>query len=519
MRSMIRILHASPLLKLASALLLLLAGSVARAGFDHDEWMSEIAAATSQGRSLIVSGRGFGTAKRPIVTLGGRELPVASYVADEITATLPDDLEPGSYLLEVHSFLKWWGWGKRASLAVALGGAGQEGPAGPQGPPGEAGPMGPQGPEGLTWRGHWDPAASYLADDVVELDGSSFVAILPNVASPPPGTDWNLVAAAGADGAQGLVGPMGPMGPAGPQGEAGPIGPVGPVGPAGPQGTAGVSVFATELPAGDGRCVYGGSEFSSATGVTYACNGFPGVQGAGCPAGQYLRGYLADGTPQCGILVCARGTGDCDGDAANGCEGDLTQPESCGACGRACGDAEMCSPQGTCVPALVTQAQVAQIEEWAGRAARWKLCYKHSRDGVALINITPAAAFHRGCDVSGAKFFVAKTTDGVLFGGYNTVGWGGASCGHRTDASAFLFSLTNGFRHDLISAGYAVYACPSRGPAMGSNDFDTNLSTASCTPGTAYACRVGTRGSTECRNDLCGGYLPPIVDLEVYTEY
>jgi hypothetical protein len=169
-------------------------------------------------------------------------------------------------------------------------------------------------------------------------------------------------------------------------------------------------------------------------------------------------------------------------------------------------------------PALVTQGQIAQIEEWAGRAASWRLCYKHSRDGVGLINNSPAAAFHAACDVSGAKFFVAKTAGGVLFGGFTTVGWGG-TCGYRTDGGAFLFSLTNAFRHAVIAPAVAVYACPSYGPTMGTgHDFFTNLASASCSPGAAFACRVGTSGSTECRNDLCGGYQPPIVDLEVYTE-
>jgi hypothetical protein len=466
MRSTIRS-HTSPLLQLASALLVA-AAPAARADADHGEPRSKIVSAAQHGRTLMISGEQFGTHRRPLVTLGERELPVVSFGDDAITATLPDVIEPASYWLRVHSFTKRHA--KRATLAVTLGaGAASQGPAGPQGP------AGGQGAKGLTWRGHWDPAAAYYVDDAVELDGSSFVAIVPNVASPPPGVDWDLLAAAGAPGVQGpqgLVGPMGPMGPAGstgpagpagatgavgPQGEAGPAGPAGPAGsqgeagpagPAGPQGIAGVSVTATALPAGDGPCRYGGTEFSSATGVTYACNGFPG------PAG------------------------------------------------------------------LVTPAQIEQIELWADHAASWKVCYRHTRDGVGAINGGALAAFHAACDAPGAKFFVAKTAAGVLFGGYTSVGWGGA-CGWRADADAFLFSLTNGSRHGLVNAltANAVYACPSYGPTMGAGpDFYTNLVTATCTPGPTYACRVGVPNSTECRNDLCGGYNPPIVELEVYTE-
>jgi hypothetical protein len=55
---------------------------------------------------------------------------------------------------------------------------------------------------------------------------------------------------------------------------------------------------------------------------------------------------------------------------------------------------------------------------------------------------------------------------------------------------------------------------------MGSgHDFYTNLATAYCNVGFGYACRVGARGSQECYDDLCGGYRPALVDLEVYTEY
>ncbi|MDP3217089.1 MAG: hypothetical protein Q8S73_23465, partial [Deltaproteobacteria bacterium] len=38
----------------------------------------------------------------------------------------------------------------------------------------------------------------------------------------------------------------------------------------------------------------------------------------------------------CALGACATGFGNCDGNAANGCEADLTDPASCGACGHAC---------------------------------------------------------------------------------------------------------------------------------------------------------------------------------------
>jgi hypothetical protein len=465
MRSTIHSLHAAPLLHVVLAALLL-ATPAAPARADYPEKKPRIVAVAQQGPILVIAGEDFGSAKRPVVRLGGISLTVTRYDDGSIAAVLPADLQAATYRLEVLSF--WRGRVKRASMAVAVAGAGQ---AGPHGPPGDAGPMGPQGPAGLTWRGHWDPATLYVADDAVELGGASFVAVVANVASPPPGSDWDLLAGAGAAGPQGPMGLMGPQGaagpqgavgaqgpaglqgevglagPAGPQGLQGEVGPAGPAGPAGPQGAPGVSVTTAQIPVGDVRCPHGGVEFLAAGGVAYTCN-------------------------------------------------------------------------GSRAEALVDEREIGLIEQWAGRAARWKLCYKQSRDGVGLINATAAAMFHGQCDAaSGAKFFVAKAASGQVFGGYTSVGWGGA-CGHRTDASAFMFSLTNAFRHDLLGPAAAVYACPTHGPTMGSaHDFFTNLTNAYCNPGTTYACRVGARGSTECRNDLCGGYQPPIVELEVYTEY
>jgi hypothetical protein len=77
------------------------------------------------------------------------------------------------------------------------------------------------GPKGMNWRGEWDPTASYEPYDAVEHEGSSFVAVLANIAS-RPGTngDWNLVAAMGEPGPQG---PQGVPGPKGDKGDPGPI--------------------------------------------------------------------------------------------------------------------------------------------------------------------------------------------------------------------------------------------------------------------------------------------------------
>jgi hypothetical protein len=79
------------------------------------------------------------------------------------------------------------------------------------GPPGAkgigvSGPPGPQGNEGMDWRGAWDPTTEYLIDDVVEHNGSSYIAVAINTGSEPPSVDWNLVAQKGGGAPGGIIG-------------------------------------------------------------------------------------------------------------------------------------------------------------------------------------------------------------------------------------------------------------------------------------------------------------------------
>lgn len=68
-----------------------------------------------------------------------------------------------------------------------------------QGPPG---PAGPAGSPGLNWRGNWSASASYVINDSVLHQGSSWRALQSNNNSAPvAGPNWSLVAQKGADGA------------------------------------------------------------------------------------------------------------------------------------------------------------------------------------------------------------------------------------------------------------------------------------------------------------------------------
>ncbi len=48
-------------------------------------------------------------------------------------------------------------------------------------------------------------------------------------------------------------------------------------------------------------------------------------------------------TGSCSVATCDPGFGDCDGDPSNGCESDLSDDASCGACGVACTGSELCA--------------------------------------------------------------------------------------------------------------------------------------------------------------------------------
>jgi Collagen triple helix repeat (20 copies) len=102
--------------------------------------------------------------------------------------------------------------------------------------------------------------------------------------------DWSMTGPqgpAGLQGPKGDPGPQGAKGDPGPQGAKGDPGPQGPKGDPGPAGTTGTngrdgqSVVSLPLSSGDSNCPNGGSQFTAANGVAYACNGAPGQGSSG----------------------------------------------------------------------------------------------------------------------------------------------------------------------------------------------------------------------------------------------
>jgi hypothetical protein len=96
-----------------------------------------------------------------------------------------------------------------------------------------------------VWMGVYQPGVTYAANNLVQYQGSAYIALQATSGAEDP-TDaafWALFAARGADGpagAQGPTGPEGPVGATGATGATGPTGPQGPVGPEGPEGPAAV---------------------------------------------------------------------------------------------------------------------------------------------------------------------------------------------------------------------------------------------------------------------------------------
>lgn len=103
----------------------------------------------------------------------------------------------------------------------------------------------------LIPRGEFNPATDYQKNDLVEYDGSEYLATDDITGITPPESPWQLFTSRGEQGVQGEPGPKGDTGEQGLQGEVGPkgdtgeqgpqgeVGPKGDIGEQGPQGEVG----------------------------------------------------------------------------------------------------------------------------------------------------------------------------------------------------------------------------------------------------------------------------------------
>lgn len=156
-----------------------------------------------------------------------------------------------------------------------------------------------------------------------------------------------------------------------------------------------------------------------------------------------------------------------------------------------------------------------KINEWVGSPDKvWTLCYRRSTHGAA------ASTFHSLCNFKGPTVTVANLNTGRKIGGYAPISWQSANT-YTGNSSAFLFSLTNNFRHSCggqSGCAYFLYDGSNYGPTWGGGHdwyVASDMTTGYCNLGHYYACRVGS-GAT-CHNDFCGAYNGwAITELEVW---
>jgi hypothetical protein len=129
-----------------------------------------------------------------------------------------------------------------------------QGAVGPMGPQGVQGLTGATGAKGLTWRGTWVSSISYLIDDAVSFNGTSYICIsnstlITNPAITP--LKWSVLAAKGSTGATGSTGApgiQGIQGLQGIQGIQGIQGLQGVPGPAADSGSFGFTISSISFP-------------------------------------------------------------------------------------------------------------------------------------------------------------------------------------------------------------------------------------------------------------------------------
>ncbi|EFA75352.1 hypothetical protein PPL_11429 [Heterostelium album PN500] len=116
---------------------------------------------------------------------------------------------------------------------------------------------------------------------------------------------------------------------------------------------------------------------------------------------------------------------------------------------------------------LITHDQFKIINGWLGGELSYELIYKGTKDGFESAN------FHTKCNGKGATLTVVKSSDGNVFGGYNSQSWNsnGAYCG---DNKCFIYTMVN--KNNIVPTKYApignntniVYGNNGYGPTFGS---------------------------------------------------
>jgi hypothetical protein len=113
--------------------------------------------------------------------------------------------------------------------------------------------------QSLLWMGDWQVGVNYAADNLVQFQGSAYIAeqATSGTEDPTDAAFWSLFAAEGATGPTGPQGLQGLQGTVGPQGLQGPQGVDGPIGPQGAAGVDAVIDAALVQTRVNGICAFG----------------------------------------------------------------------------------------------------------------------------------------------------------------------------------------------------------------------------------------------------------------------
>ena len=181
------------------------------------------------------------------------------------------------------------------------------------------------------------------------------------------------------------------------------------------------------------------------------------------------RCVVAHGSPACragacAVAACEVGRGDCDGGAGNGCEGDLTAVTSCGACGRVCATGAHATP--TCGSA------------GCGLAcdAGWSDCDGDAANGCE-VDVTGSSAHCGACGVvctGGRTCQAGACTTSVCAGGLGSCDGSEVNGCETTLASdaTHCGACGNACRFDHATAECTAGACGFSVCALGYGDCD-----------------------------------------------
>lgn len=238
-----------------------------------------------------------------------------------------------------------------------------------------------------------------------------------------------------------------------------------------------------------------------------------GACGNSCPAGSMCSGG------RCTSVPCSAGTADCDGAASNACEADLTRAESCGSCDVSCGPYANASPgcaAGKCV--------------LAGCAPGFADCDKQ-RDNGCEVNVGQVASCGAcGNDCSALAHVVsAQCTQGACANLLCASGWGNCDgivsngCEQPLNTNAHCGSCSGTCKPSNGTGSCQSGTCTISACASGYDDCNAKVSdgceasltaNSSCgTCGTTCAsgttCQSGgcscTAGSCPSGRDCCNG--------------